>query len=71
MACASGMHCVNCCFGLTVMLLALGMMDLRAMALVTAAISIERLAPGGLRAARLVGVVLVAMGAFLVANAVV
>ena len=66
-----GMHCVHCCFGLTVMLLALGMMDLRAMALVTAAISIERLAPDGLRAARLVGVVLVAMGAFLIANVMV
>jgi predicted metal-binding membrane protein len=64
-----GTHCVHCCFGLTAVLLAVGVMDLRAMALVTAAISVERLAPGGLRAARFVGVVLVATGLFLVAQA--
>jgi predicted metal-binding membrane protein len=64
-----GRHCVHCCFGLTLVLLVAGMMDWRAMALVTAAISVERLAPGGLRAARLVGVVLVAMGVFLSAHA--
>jgi predicted metal-binding membrane protein len=33
-------------------MLALGVMDLRAMALVTAIINVERLAPGGNRAAR-------------------
>ncbi len=59
-----GIHCVHCCFGLTVMLIALGMMDLRAMALVTAAISAERLAPDGLRVARFVGGVLIATGLF-------
>jgi predicted metal-binding membrane protein len=41
-------------------------MDLRAMALVTAAISVERLAPSGPRVARLIGVVLVAAGLLLV-----
>jgi predicted metal-binding membrane protein len=64
-----GVHCVHCCFGLTVTLLAIGMMDLRAMSLVTALVSLERLAPGGLRAARFVGGVLMAMGTFLIANA--
>jgi len=41
------------------------------MALVTAAISVERLAPGGTRAARLVGVVLIGFGLLSVAGAAV
>ncbi|HZX90022.1 MAG TPA: DUF2182 domain-containing protein [Rudaea sp.] len=61
-----GLHCVHCCFGLTMLLLVAGVMDLRAMALVTAAISVERLAPSGPRVARLIGVVLVAAGLLLV-----
>lgn len=64
-----GTHCVHCCFGLTMVLLAIGLMDLYAMTLVTAAISAERLAPGGVRVARLVGLVLVATGFFLIARA--
>lgn len=63
-----GLHCVHCCFGLTTLLLVVGVMDLRAMALVTAAISVERLAPGGMRAARFIGVILVAAGLFLIAR---
>jgi predicted metal-binding membrane protein len=63
-----GLHCVHCCFGLTVVLLAVGMMDLRAMALVTAAISVERLAPNGLLAARWIGGILIAAGLFLIAQ---
>lgn len=63
-----GVHCVHCCFGLTTMLLAIGVMDLRAMALVTAAISAERLAPD-MRAARFIGGVLVVAGLFLMARA--
>ena len=63
-----GAHCVHCCLGLTVVLLAVGMMDLRAMVLVTVSISIERLAPGGLRAARFIGAMLVATGVFMIAN---
>jgi predicted metal-binding membrane protein len=57
-----GMHCVKCCFGLTALLLALGVMDLTAMTLVTTAITIERLAPDGERAARAIGVFLAAIG---------
>jgi predicted metal-binding membrane protein len=64
-----GLHCVHCCLGLTTLLLVVGVMDLRAMALVTAAISVERLAPGGVRVARFIGVVLVAAGLFLIARA--
>jgi predicted metal-binding membrane protein len=50
-------------------LLCLGVMDLRAMAVVTAAISAERLAPAGERVARAIGVVIVGAGLFLIALA--
>jgi predicted metal-binding membrane protein len=65
-----GLYCGYCCAGLTAILLVVGIMDLRAMAAVTAAISIERLAPAAKRAERVVGVVIVAAGGFLVARAV-
>jgi predicted metal-binding membrane protein len=64
-----GLHCVHCCLGLTTMLLVIGVMDLCAMAVITAAISVERLAPGGARAARVIGVVVMAAGAFLLMRA--
>ena len=48
----------------------LGVMDLRAMAVVTAAITVERLAPAGERVARAIGAVAVGAGAALIARAV-
>ena len=42
-----GRHCSYCCAGLMAILLVIGVMDLRAMAVVTAAITVERLAPAG------------------------
>jgi predicted metal-binding membrane protein len=65
-----GLRCVRCCLGPTAMLLSLGVMDLRAMALVTAAISLERLAPAGERVARALGIVGIAAGCILIARAV-
>jgi predicted metal-binding membrane protein len=50
-------------------LLAVGVMDLVAMVLVTAIITAERLAPGGERVARALGVVIVGVGAVLIARA--
>jgi predicted metal-binding membrane protein len=44
-------------------------MDLGAMAVVTAAITAERLAPAGERVARVIGTVVVAAGAFLLVRA--
>ena len=44
-------------------------MDLRAMALVTAAITVERVAPGGERVARALGAVAVGAGTLLIARA--
>ncbi len=64
-----GLHCSYCCAGLTAILLVIGVMDLRAMAVVTAAITVERLAPAGERVARAIGAVVVGAGLFLIARA--
>jgi len=65
-----GLHCSYCCAGLTAILLVVGVMDLRTMALVAAAITLERLAPTGERIARAVGVVVITAGLVLIAQAV-
>jgi predicted metal-binding membrane protein len=64
-----GLHCGTCCGNLMLILLAAGIMDLRVMAAVTAAITAERLAPAGERVARAVGAVVVGTGLFLIARA--
>lgn len=64
-----GLHCSTCCAGLTAILLAVGVMDLGAMAAVTAAITVERLAPAGERVARAIGAVVVGAGLFLIVRA--
>ncbi|MEX0734253.1 MAG: DUF2182 domain-containing protein [Steroidobacteraceae bacterium] len=64
-----GLHCCRCCAGLMAILLVIGVMDLRAMAVVTAAITVERLAPAGERVARGIGAVVVEAGLFLIARA--
>jgi predicted metal-binding membrane protein len=65
-----GLHCGYCCAGLMAILLVVGVMDLRAMAAVAAAITVERLAPAGERIARAIGAVLVVgAGLFLIARA--
>ena len=64
-----GFHCARCCFGLIAILLVIGVMDLWAMAVVAAAITVERLAPAGERVARVTGALVVAAGLFLIARA--
>jgi len=64
-----GVHCSQCCVGLMAILLGLGVMDVRAMVVVAAAITVERLAPAGERVARATGVVVVGAGLFLIARA--
>jgi predicted metal-binding membrane protein len=64
-----GLHCGCGCAGLTAILLATGVMDLRVMAAVTAAITVERLAPAGERVAQAIGAVVVWTGLFLIARA--
>jgi predicted metal-binding membrane protein len=50
-------------------LLVIGVMDVRAMAAVAAAITVERLAPAAERAARATGVVVLGVGLLLIVNA--
>jgi predicted metal-binding membrane protein len=64
-----GLHCAQCCAGLTAILLVVGVMDLGTMAVVAGAISVERLAPAGERVARATGAVIVGAGLFLIARA--
>jgi predicted metal-binding membrane protein len=64
-----GLHCSQCCAGLIVILLVLGVMDLRVMAVVAAAITVERLAPAGEHVARAIGAFAIGAGLFLTARA--
>lgn len=64
-----GQHCMASCAGWTAMLLVLGVMDLRVMATVTAAITAERLAPDGQAVVRLGGTAAVLAGLLLTAQA--
>jgi predicted metal-binding membrane protein len=57
-----GAYCVGCCWGLMLALFALGVMSLFWMAVVAAAILVEKVAPQGERLARLFAVALVALG---------
>ena len=62
-----GLACVTCCANLMLVAVVMGVMDMTVMALITAAIAVERLAPAGVRPARAVGIVLIANGALLLA----
>ena len=64
-----GLDCGRCCAGLMTIPLVIGIMDIRVMAVVAAAITAERLAPAGLRVARAIGTVAVGAGLFLIARA--
>jgi predicted metal-binding membrane protein len=66
-----GLHCSCCCAGPTAVLLAMGVMDLRVMAGVTAVITAERLAPDGKRVARAIGAVTVGAALLMIMRAVV
>jgi predicted metal-binding membrane protein len=63
-----GVWCSLSCGSLMLALLAIGMMDLVAMAAVTLAISAERLAPASLRIARVAGVGIVMVGVLTIAR---
>lgn len=60
-----GAYCVACCWALMVLSFALGVMNLLWMALLTAFLCLEKIAPGGARISRLSGFVLIAWGAWL------
>jgi len=61
-----GLHCSYSSVGLTAILLVTGVMDLRVMAVITAAITIERLTPAGDRVAQAIGAVAIGTGLFLI-----
>jgi predicted metal-binding membrane protein len=63
-----GLHCSCSCAGPMAILLVGGIMDLRVMALVTVAITVERLAHDGRRAARISGTVFTAAGLLMMAR---
>jgi predicted metal-binding membrane protein len=64
-----GLRCARCCANLMVILLVIGVMDLRAMTIVAAAITLERLSPAGERTARAIGAVVVGTAVFLISRA--
>jgi predicted metal-binding membrane protein len=64
-----GADCVRCCAGLMAILLVIGVMDLRVMAIVGAAITVERIAPAGERVARGTGAVFAGVGILLLIRA--
>jgi predicted metal-binding membrane protein len=63
-----GRDCGLSCAGLMASLLVAGAMDLRAMVIVTVAITAERLTPAGERTARVIGVVAIVVGSMLIAR---
>jgi predicted metal-binding membrane protein len=64
-----GLHCGRCCSGLMAILLVIGVMDLRSMAFMAAAITVERLVPAGERVTQVTGAVAVGAGVFLIVRA--
>ena len=63
-----GLRCSLCCGSLMLALLAIGMMNLAAMAAVTFAVSAERLAPAPIRVARVVGGAIIVAGMLTIAR---
>lgn len=63
-----GLDCVLCCSGFTVVMVAWGLMGLRMMAIVAAAITAERFAPRPNIATRISGFFLFCAGVFLLAR---
>jgi len=64
-----GLHCGHCCVGPMAILLVMGVMDLRAMVVVAAAVTAERLAPAGQRVVRGLGAIAVGAGLIVIARA--
>jgi predicted metal-binding membrane protein len=65
-----GLHCCCCCIGPTIALLIFGVMDLRTMAVVGTAITLERTLPNGHRIARIAGAIAIVVGVFVMVGIV-
>jgi predicted metal-binding membrane protein len=61
-----GIHCAYNCAALMTIVLVVGIMDVRAMAMATVAITVERLAPSSVRVARAIGGICVVAGLALI-----
>ena len=62
-----GLHCAQCCAGLIAILLVIGVMNPGAMAVIAAAITIERVLPAGERVARMMGAIIMTTGVLIIA----
>jgi predicted metal-binding membrane protein len=65
-----GLHCSQCCAGLIAILLVSGIMNLGTMAIVGAAITLERLAPASRRVAQVIGAIMIVAGLVLIVRTV-
>ena len=65
-----GVHCSLCCAGLTAALLVSGMMNLGVMALVGAAVTLERLMPASKRVSHVIGAILIVAAFVLIGRTV-
>ncbi|HKC11149.1 MAG TPA: DUF2182 domain-containing protein, partial [Vicinamibacteria bacterium] len=63
-----GGHCSLCCFGFILILLVTGVMDLKIMAAMAAAITAERLAPRPERVAQVAGGAILMIGVLVIAR---
>jgi predicted metal-binding membrane protein len=61
-----GVYCLGCCWMLFVILFPLGMMNIAALALLTALIFAEKVFPAGYRVSAVAGVALIAYGALVI-----
>jgi len=59
-----GLYCLGCCWALMLLLFVGGVMNLAVIAVITAVVLIERLAPFGAQSSRATGALLVALGAW-------
>jgi predicted metal-binding membrane protein len=66
-----GFHCIGCSANLTAIFLVGGVMNLGAMAVLTAAVTAERIAPAGQSVARGIGAMAVGLGLWLILRAAV
>jgi predicted metal-binding membrane protein len=63
----NGLYCVGCCWGLMVVLFALGVMSLLWMAVIAGVVFAEKVLPSGVRLTRFVGIALVVLGIWVAA----
>ena len=67
MGVSHGAYCLGCCWGIMAVLFVVGLMNLGLMAILSAIIILEKLAPRGVAIGRAVGIGLVALGIIMVA----